>query len=190
MRAPRGAMPLLVAAAATVFTGCAHRPGPGVPAGSAPAGNLAAVADPGIDYRDPARVCQGFAAALYRRDTTSDRGPTGAYRRAAAAYGSVELIAAVAGQPDGRDPDWGQWAAHRAVADPTASGLSVGDGQPADTSVDAYRAAVVTVTPIGRDGWRGPTARTTVYCTLRASDGRWRVAGYNLGAAPPAEATP
>ena len=136
--------------------------------------------DATTDYRNPAEVCLRFAAAVYRRDTTTDSGPGDAYRRAAA-YMTGELAAAVAAQAHAeRDASWNRWRAHRGFTDPTVVPL-VDEEQPADTVREAYRAASVTVAPVGRDGWRGPVERHAVYCILHGDDQkRWRVADYDV----------
>lgn len=140
--------------------------------------------DPTVDYRDPTAVCLRFADTVYRRDARTDSGPQAAYRRAMA-YLTIELAAAVAVQPEGRDPQWSTWRAHEAATDPTVV-PAVGDGdvQPADTANGAYRAAHVTITAVGVDGWRGPTEQRLVLCTLRADAGQWRVERYQISEPP------
>ncbi len=136
--------------------------------------------DPTLDYRDPTAVCLRFADAVYRRDTRTDTGPQAAYRRATA-YTTGDLAAAVAAQPDGRDPHWSTWRAHRAATDPTVTAaVPDGDVQPADTTNQSYRVAQVTLTAAGTDGWRGPTEQHFVFCTLRGDPHGWRVERYQL----------
>jgi hypothetical protein len=59
-----------------------------------------------------------------------------------------------------------------------------GDVQPADAATESYRAAHVTVAPVGADGWRGPTEQRLVLCALRADDGAWRVERYQISDPP------
>jgi hypothetical protein len=155
----------------------------------APAGRAGSVwvrppVDPTLDYRDPTAVCLRFADTVYRRDARTDSGPPAAYRRAMA-YLTGELAAAVSAQPEGRDPQWSTWWAHQAATDPTvAAAVADGDVQPADTATESYRAAHVTVTAVGADGWRGPAEQRLVLCTLRAEAGRWRVERYQISEPP------
>jgi len=81
-----------------------------------------------------------------------------------------------AAQRDGR---WATWVAHRARLH-AAQSAHVDIHQPPDSSVEAYRAQQVAATPVGKDGWRGWTEISTVYCTLRLGAGGWRVARYDL----------
>jgi len=172
-----------VFAAAGSFGGAPAAPGDAVGPARPPAADPPT--DSGLDYRDPTAVCLRFADAVYRRDTRTDAGPQAAYRRAAA-YLTGELAAAVAAAPEGRDPQWATWRAHHAATNPAVTELTAdGDARPADTSNESYRDAKVTVTPVGSDGWHGPTSEHLVLCTLRRDDrGRWRVEQYQISDQP------
>jgi hypothetical protein len=39
---------------------------------------------------------------------------------------------------------------------------------------------LVAATPVGGDGWTGPTTWQTVYCTLGRAGQRWLVTGYQV----------
>lgn len=180
-----------LAAVLAVMAGCGHhRGGPAVggpptPASTAStAASEAAPAPPraaGYGYADPSDVCRRFAGALYSADTTRDLGPGDAYTRAGA-YMTGDLYAQAGGaDADGR---WETWVAHRAALRLQISGWS-DDEQPPDSSVSAYRAERLTVTPVGRDGWTGWADTFLLYCTLARQDDGWRVAGYDVGAAGP-----
>jgi hypothetical protein len=186
MRAlPRmGATATAVAVAAALVlllrpAGCDRQPS-AVNAEATPAPSVSPPTDPSTDYRDPTTVCLRFAAAVYRRDAGTDPSAQAAYRRAMA-YATGRLAAAVTAQPDRSDAQWSTWRAHRAATDPTVTNVVDADEQPADGVADAYRAAQVTLTPVGVDGWRGPTEVNLVYCTLHRDSGGWRVAHYDLG---------
>lgn len=135
----------------------------------------------GFDYSDPGRVCSALVAALFSADTTRDPGPGAAYQRAAAFMDGILAAQSPAAQRDGR---WATWAAHRArlIVEQTEH---IDIHQPPDSSVDAYRAQRVAVTPVGTNGWRGWTEHNAVYCTLRRTDSGWRVARYDLVAVTP-----
>lgn len=152
---------------------------PAAPGAASARPSVSPPTDPGTDYRDPAAVCLRFAAAVYRRDTAADASAQAAYRRAMA-YATGELATAVAAQPDATDAQWTQWQAHRAATDPAVTAVVDADEQPADGVTNAYRAARVTVTPAGADGWRGPTETHLVYCILHRDGGGWRVADYTI----------
>lgn len=183
MRAtPRTAATVLAVAvlAAAVLVAGTSDDQPPAPAGPIRLWPVSPPTESGMDYGDPTTVCVRFADAVHRRDTRTDAGPTDAYRRAMA-YATGDLAAAVAAQPPGRDPDWVAWRAHRAATDPTVSPTAAGgDVRPADTTVGAHRAARVVFTAVGVDGWRGPTQRRLVLCTLRRDVGGWRVDRYDI----------
>lgn len=139
--------------------------------------------DPNVDYADPTTVCLHFATAIHRHDTRTDAGPSTAYRHAMA-YATTELVTALALHPDRQSPQWIIWRVHRASTDPIATvGVDEGDVQPADTAGMAYRMADVRFTPVGVDGWRGPTEHRLVFCTLRRNLDGWRVERYQINGA-------
>lgn len=175
----RRILTLLVAAALCIAaSGCSPSVQGPAPAASATAAPPAA--DPAVDGHEPGRVCDAFAAAVYRVDTTLDRGPQDAYWRAAA-YMAAPLVAAVAiPHPVPRTPQWQQWAVHRALTDIQVDPYA-GDALPPVAGGEQHYAAVVAVWPIGRDGWRGPMRRHTVVCVLRPAEAGWRVSSYEAG---------
>ncbi|MGH3442625.1 MAG: hypothetical protein ACRDUY_11410, partial [Nitriliruptorales bacterium] len=81
--------------------------------------------------------------------------------------------------PAGRHPQWSLWTQHRVVVE-VAVRPWAGDGLPADTDQHAYRAVLVSATPVGGDGWTGPVTWQPVYCTLGRAEGRWLVTGYQV----------
>lgn len=185
-RTRAGRMVAMTAAVAmSMLAGCGNPPRSSLPAPTdtvAPLPSVSAPTDPRADYRDPTAVCLRFAAAVYRRDTRTDRSAQDAYRRATA-YATAELAAAVAALPAGRDPQWSTWQAHHAATDPTAT-TAGSDDPPAAGDGAAHRAASVMLTPVGADGWRGPTETHVVYCQLRHDQSGWRIDHYDLGGTP------
>ncbi|PZS28222.1 MAG: hypothetical protein DLM61_15250 [Pseudonocardiales bacterium] len=116
-----------------------------------------------------------MARAWAASDTNSDADPNETTRRAAA-WLTPTLAAQVrafhpAAAPGAR---WALWTAHRAYLRVQAR-LS-GDDHPADTATGAVRAVLVTATPIGRDGWRGPVDRFVVIVSLARTPAGWRAA--------------
>jgi len=123
----------------------------------------------------PAAAAVGAARAWAASDTDSDADPNATTRRAAA-WLTPTLAAQVrafhsAAAPGAR---WALWTAHRAYLRVQAR-LS-GDDHPVDTATGAARAVLVTATPIGRDGWRGPVARFVVVVSLARTPAGWRAA--------------
>lgn len=153
--------------AALVMAGC------GSGSGSA---TTPATADAADRYQDPGQVCTAFAADRARHDTTTDTGPGDAHQRARR-WAHPDFIDDP--PPAGRHPQWALWTRHR-VAVEVAVRPWAGDGLPADTDQHAYRAVLVSATPIGGDGWTGPVTWQTVYCTLGRADGRWLVTDYQV----------
>jgi len=178
-------VPVLAALLALV-AGCTRHGGTVASAQSTPSAPAGVSVPPpprasGYDYGDPGDVCRRFTTALYSADTARDVGPAEAYTRAGA-YMTGQLYAQAGGAAaDGR---WATWAEHRAALR-VQLGDWVEDEQPPDSSISAYRAEQVTVTPVGRDGWTGWAESFLVYCTLARQDDGWRVAGYDIAPAAP-----
>ncbi|TCB89431.1 hypothetical protein E0H26_27880 [Micromonospora zingiberis] len=136
--------------------------------------------DPSVNYRDPYAVCAAFAVAVHRVDTAVDRDRADVYRRAAM-YLDARLAATVVDQDSARQtPQWQELVHHRAYTE-VQLGPYVGDALPPDTAEQRHVGALVTVQPIGRDGWRGPLVRHTVVCGLRPSTVGWRISEYEIG---------
>jgi len=158
-----------------VVTSCATTTPPSRPTVLATATALPA-ADPSVDYRDPDAVCTAFITAVHTRDPATDAGPLDSWRRAAP-YMTGELHAAAIGHsgPDGRWPLLVEHGARtRVELAPYA-----GDAH-ADDATQPRRVRVVTVTPVGANGWRGPADRFVLACRLAPDAAGWRVAGYDI----------
>lgn len=145
-----------------------RRAGGGPPAAEAPSPTPQSSAT-------PATAAVGAARAWTSSDTNSDADPNATTRRAAA-WLTPTLAAQVrafhpAAAPGAR---WALWTTHRAYLRVQAR-LS-GDDHPADTATGAVRAVLVTATPIGRDGWRGPVDRFVVVVSLARTPAGWRAA--------------
>ncbi|MFI6580972.1 hypothetical protein [Embleya sp. NPDC050493] len=142
----------------------------GTPAASLPA--------PGqVDGRDATAVARAVVTTMWTVDTAIDATRWDAAQRAAPfltpRYAeNLRLSPQVAAPGE----TWSTWAEHKSV---TAVVAAPADdlGKPADTETSAFHAFSLTVTPTGRDGWRGPAVTTTVFVSLeRASAAQpWRV---------------
>ncbi|MGI5213875.1 hypothetical protein [Plantactinospora sp. CA-290183] len=125
-------------------------------------------------------MCEGFAATAHRIDTTIDQDPAAAYQRSVA-YLDARLAAAVARRdPVRQTVQWQAWIHYRAYTEVQVAPYA-GDALPPDTAEQRHHAVLVTVQPVGRDGWRGPLERHTVVCTLQPSTIGWRISGYEIG---------
>lgn len=126
---------------------------------------------------DATAVARAAVTVMWTYDTTIDTSPYGASVRAA-----PFLVPSYAAQIKAAPPvaapgaDWNLWSAHRAytVVSLTAESDS---GAPPDTDTTAYRQLGVTITPTGRDGWRGQPQTQTVFVVLNrsGSSAAWRV---------------
>ncbi len=186
-----------LAALAVALAGCAHhRPAPAeampapspiitMPVPSAfppghpgrPAGGLP---DPArVDRRDPDAVSAAALAATWASDTAIDVSPHDAALRAAP-YLTANYLARLQATPPRAAPGaaWASWAAHRAHIHVALRELR--EDPPVDTASLARRQWAVTTTPLGRDGWRGPTATTVCFLTLTFERGSWRVAAITV----------
>jgi hypothetical protein len=142
---------------------------------------VAAVSPPavsGFGYRDAGQVCQRFTSALYSADTTRDKDAGAAWRRAAAYMSGALAAQSAAAARDGR---WDLWRQHRARLETTTL-LFETDPEAADPITAAGRTVRVTATPVGADGWRGPTENSDVRCELARAGvhDAWRVAEFRI----------
>jgi hypothetical protein len=127
-------------------------------------------------YADPATVCAGFARDRFAHDTTDDAGPDAAHQRAQA-WLHPDLLHHP--PPPGRHPQWRTWRGRQAVIEVRVEEWA-GDALPPDTDQTAYRAVLVTTTPVGVGGWTGSTGRHTLYCALHPVDNVWLIADYHV----------
>lgn len=145
---------------------------PGTPAVGPP------VPDPKtVDRRDATAVAIAAAIWLSRVDTTMDASWYDAELRTTPFF-TPRLVAIVAeGRPhSGPGREWLEWWEHRAYTE-VAAEFRPDAQQLADTVLTAYRAVAVDITPIGRDGWRGPRlAKFRLFTLTRNSpDGPWHI---------------
>ncbi|GAA2110938.1 hypothetical protein GCM10009802_08330 [Streptomyces synnematoformans] len=137
-----------------------------------------------VDEHDASAVSEGALTAMFTYDTTIDASRNDAGRRAAEAGWCTEeyarqLRAAAARSAPGAD--WATWAEHRAY---TTVKLTAADeaGRPADTPTTAYRQWNITVTPHGRNDWKGQPQHSTVFAELQRADpdAPWRLAAISI----------
>ena len=159
--------------------------GPPKPSGSVsrPPSSIAPSTDPSVNYADPQDVCNRFAATIHRRDTKTDATPIEGYRRAMV-LATGTLAATLVYAQHGRDIQWSDLTVHDGYDDVTVEPLTAFDATIPDTPTRISRASIATVTPTGRDGWRGGRLRVAVYCTLVSASAQWRVDGYDTAEPP------
>lgn len=155
----------------------ASAPAPSAPAAIAPA----PTATPHGGLPDPKEVDRGDATAVSRAavqvmwtvDAAVDRDQLDAYLRAGP-YLSAKYAKALNAEPVGAVPSL--WRDHRAYARVRLTPQAIEDGVGADTATTAHREWAVTVTPTGRDGWKGAPVHATAFVTLtRGDDGDWQI---------------
>ncbi|GAA4060804.1 hypothetical protein [Actinomadura miaoliensis] len=130
----------------------------------------------GIDRRDATAVSRAAVTVMWTVDAAIDDGQRDAYLRACPYLTPQYAVRVAAEQAVGPVPQ--QWKAHRAYARVRLTlRQPEGDLDP-DTPTMAYRQWQVTVTPIGRDQWKGPTVRAIAFVTLtRPTPGApWHIA--------------
>ncbi|MGW9210846.1 hypothetical protein ACWGR4_28135 [Embleya sp. NPDC055664] len=131
----------------------------------------------GVDGTSAIAVAQAAVVTMWTVDTELDATQWDAAQRAAPfltpKYAeSLRLSPQVAG-PGGV---WLAWAEHKSVT--TVTTASADDlGKPGDTETTAFHAFTLTITPNGRDGWKGSATTMTVFVSLeRASAAQpWKV---------------
>ncbi|MFH8337767.1 hypothetical protein [Streptomyces sp. AM6-12] len=108
-----------------------------------------------VDENDATSVAKAIAVTTWTFDTRIDTTQVDAQRRTARwltpGYArSIENAQPVAAP----DASWTAMAEHHGYT--TATARQAHDTAPQDTPTEAYRQFEVTVTPHGRDGWKGP----------------------------------
>ncbi len=193
----RTVMAASVAAASVCLAGCSPiggRPAAtptGAPAGPSlrPHPTVTATGSPAALAPGPSRVphesgvnavALAGVKAIEQADTKLDADPNDTAKRAAA-WLTPTFTAQVRAYPPVSAPGatWNEWAAHQAYLVVTVS--LAGDDHPADSSTTASRQVIAELHPIGRDGWRGAVRTETVFVTLSAAGGRWRLASAKSG---------
>lgn len=170
---------LLILPVATACT--AHRSAR--PAISEPPPRTAApsvTASPATEVATADQAAIAGTEALESFDTTLDASPRDTAARAAHTGLLTPGFAAAVeafrryGSPGAQ---WIDWAAHRAYV--RAEARLGGDDHPPDRPTSAHRQVVVTLTPLGRDGWTGTPITKVVAVTLaRTPGGAWLIAGF------------
>ncbi|GGX36651.1 hypothetical protein [Streptomyces chryseus] len=159
-------------------TAAATRP-PGKP--GQPKGGIPTPGD--VDQADATEVSRAALTAMWTYDTAIDNSRNDAGRRVAAAGWCTAAYADQlrdAAARSGPGSDWGQWAKHRAYTTVTLQ-RTEDAGRPRDTPTTAYRQWTLTLTPHGRDGWKGKPETSTAFVELTRSDGKaWRLAAVSV----------
>ncbi|MGC5168703.1 hypothetical protein [Luteimicrobium sp. DT211] len=172
----RTAAAALTIAAAYALTGCAGGPDDPTPAGTsaspavaAPTTSPGAVAAPAVQASvddDVAQLC----ATYWTADTTTDKTPQAAVRRAAALMTPRLREATDVDLPSGGGAAWTQLAAHRGRYITTTQGATDAMALPADTDTTASRGQIITLIPTGVDGWIGKRQVIVVQIDLTRAD--------------------
>ncbi|MEV4003515.1 hypothetical protein [Actinomadura sp. NPDC049753] len=143
---------------------------PPAPTGT-PYGGLPDPAD--VDRSDPTAVSRAAVQTMWTVDAVIDRGQGDAYRRALP-YLTGQYAERLQTLPLGGVPP--AWRDHHAYARVRLSPQTLEDGAPPDNARTAHRQWEVTVTPTGRDGWKGTATRAIVFVTLTSdAEDIWRV---------------
>ncbi|WP_433473861.1 hypothetical protein ACQPZP_34430 [Spirillospora sp. CA-142024] len=126
-----------------------------------------------VDRQDATAVSRAAVQVMWTVDAATDRGQGDAYRRARP-YLTPAYAARSEAQPAGAVPS--VWRDHRAYARVRLAPQTPEDGVPPDNARTAHRQWDVTVTPIGRDGWKGPSTHAIAFVTLtRDAENAWWV---------------
>lgn len=127
-----------------------------------------------VDQGNPTAVSKTVITVMWTVDATVDNGQRDAYLRAVPLLATT-YAATISNQPAGGLP--ATWRDHRAYARVQAVlEEPKGDVEP-DTPTTAHRQWQITVTPIGRDGWKGALVHASAFVTLTraAANAPWRV---------------
>ncbi|MEU9838788.1 hypothetical protein AB0C69_06130 [Actinomadura sp. NPDC048032] len=127
-----------------------------------------------LDHYDATAVSKAALTLMWLVDSTTDHSQRDAYQRAMPLLDDFYKVS-VSDQPGGVVP--GQWTEHHAYAKVRLARRTPEGDVPADTPTLAHRGWGITVTPTGRDGWKGSPVHATAFVTLRRKDpsAPWRV---------------
>jgi hypothetical protein len=199
----RWAVVSLTVAAVLLLAGCASEPEPTAAAPAGPTPSPSATVDqygqvalpagkPGtppvalpraeqVNGNDPSAVAAAALRITWSMDTTIDTSQHQASLRAAPFLDPAYLAGLRQLTPRAAPgAEWITWAKHRAYT--VVSLTPAYDDQPPDTATEARRRWGLTLTPVGRDGWKGPPTTITVFATLTRPGPRapWRLSGVHV----------
>lgn len=129
-----------------------------------------------VDRLSADAVAVTGAEALARADTSLDDSPNDTAVRAAhdgwltPQFARNVESATISGSSGAQ---WTEWTRHRARV--VVTGRLSGDDHPEDTPTTAARAVVLTLCPVGRDGWRGRPSIEVVGVVLKKINNLWRI---------------
>ncbi|MEU1121954.1 MULTISPECIES: hypothetical protein [unclassified Streptomyces] len=137
-----------------------------------------------VDQKDATAVSRAALTLMSSYDTTLDTSRNDAGRRMAEAGWCTDDYARELRHADsfsGPGAAWSEWAKHRAYTVPKLRAIREA-GQPEDTPTEAYRQWIVTLTPTGRDKWKGKPEVSTafVYLTRTTAGDPWRLAAVTI----------
>ncbi|PXY16597.1 hypothetical protein [Prauserella muralis] len=130
------------------------------------------------DRRDPSSVTRVALLNMHMVDTTRARGFADGLRRAATLLSARYARAVRTAPTPVPDVQWQRWRQHQAWLQVTLR--SSPEDRPPDTREAAYRAVLVTCTPVGRDGWHGQTQQIVALATLTRTPHGWAVDRFDF----------
>lgn len=126
-----------------------------------------------VDRNSPDAVAAAVVTLNYALDTDQVHSWTDAARRATPLL-TPDYAGRIATAPSpAPDAQWSTWTRHHAYT--TVELQPDAEPHPPDTPDTAARALELTVTPYGRDGWRGEPEQTEVFVTLTRTSAGWSV---------------
>lgn len=127
-----------------------------------------------LDEMDATALSQAVVHTIWAVDAARDTGQRQAFLRARP-YLTQDCAARLQAEPVGTIPNL--WREHRAYAQVRLTPQSPESGAGPESQVLAHRQFQVTVTPTGRDGWKGTPIRAITFTTLirPAANTPWRI---------------
>jgi hypothetical protein len=125
------------------------------------------------DTLDPDSVARVVLLSMYVVDTTRAASFADGLRRAQPLLSARYADAVRTAPTPSPDAQWQDWSGHQAY-------LSVAlapspEDRPRDSATTADRAYVLTLTPVGRDGWHGEPQSLIALATLTRAPAGWVV---------------
>lgn len=130
-----------------------------------------------VDRSNPDAVAVAVLTIAAQIDTTRDTSFSDGLRRAFPLLSPAYAADVNAAPTPTTDSDWQQWTQHQAYTQ--ASLRPSPEDRPPDAAAAAYRPYMLTRTPTGRDGWRGPPQQLIALVTLDRQPTGWAVANID-----------
>ena len=149
---------------------------PGLPPGKAGSPPVPLPNASQVDGQDAAAVSRAAVTITWTMDTNIDTSQHDAELRATPFYSDRHAREVAKAAPRAAPgAEWTTWSQHQAYTTVDIRSAEE-DGRPSDSPTVATSRWSLTVTPVGRDGWRGTAQHVVAFTVLTRSEGQpWKL---------------